>query len=165
MSLTSSFFAPVISVFGLPATIIIITGLSSSSFFLLLLVWNEFNQRREIRKNEIELNCRRDEKIDNILLEATTLEPVEKIQLYNQVVILTRDFPQIKKSRTEEMAKEICGQNATQEGKKISHLTVNEISKETLDNYEKDTILQLIKTNLTKVGKKVFNNIFKLNDN
>ncbi len=119
MSFISSLFAPVAAILGWPATIIIITSLSSSSVLLLLSFWKEFNHKRELRKEEeisdIKLNCDRAKEIDGILIKATNSKPVEQIQLYNQAMILIRDFPEIKKQRTIEVARKICGENVTQE--------------------------------------------------
>ncbi len=115
----SSFFAPVALVFGWPATIVIITSLLSSSVFLLLSFWKKFNDTREIKKEErigdIKLNRKRAKEVDGILIRATNSNPVEKIKFYNQAMILIRDFSEIKKQTTIEIAKTICGKNVTQE--------------------------------------------------
>lgn len=90
-----------------------------------------------------------------------------KITEEGQVNIL-RTFNKISKGAGKRFyIKAIDGQtiyDTSNKSKKVANLMVDEISEEKLDNYEKDTILQSIKTNLTKVGKQVFNNIFKLND-
>ncbi len=52
ISFISSFFAPVISTLGLPATIIVVTSLGSSPLLVLLLLYKEFNQKKEIKKEE-----------------------------------------------------------------------------------------------------------------
>lgn len=151
MSFISSFFAPLISILGLPATIIIVTGLGSSSLLVLLLLWKEFNQKKEIKKEEeksnIELNQKREEKIDGILIEATNSNPTDKIKLYSQVVMLARDLPEIKKQRTEEISKRICGDNATQEQKSVIYTL--------LEKYEpfRDKINKLLATKVVEAIK------------
>lgn len=50
LSLASSFFAPAISTFGLPATIILITGLGAITFLLLSLLWREHKENKGLRK-------------------------------------------------------------------------------------------------------------------
>ena len=113
MSFISSFFAPVTLVFGLPATIIMVTCLSSSCIFLFLIIWKKFNGFTEIKKYEekslVEINSKREEKIDDILTEAVSSNAINKIKYFNQVMILLRDIPEIRKQRTEQMAKKICG--------------------------------------------------------
>ncbi len=52
MSFISSLFAPVAAVFGWPATIIIITSLSSSSVFLLFSSCKEFYESRNLRSEK-----------------------------------------------------------------------------------------------------------------
>lgn len=119
MSFAASFLAPMISTFGLAATVILITGLGSSTFLLLSLLRKELSYKRELKKEEeisdIKLNCDRAKEIDGILIRATNSKPVEQIQLYNQAMILMRDFPEIKKQRTIEVARKFCGENVTQE--------------------------------------------------
>lgn len=119
MTFVSSFIAPIKSILGLPLTIILFTGAGAAIFLIVSLLWKEFNHKRELKKEEessdIKLNCDRAKEIDGILIRATNSKPVEQIQLYNQAMILMRDFPEIKKQRTIEVARKFCGENVTQE--------------------------------------------------
>ena len=119
MTFASSFIAPIKSILGLPLTIILFTGAGAAIFLIVSLLWKEFNHKRELKKEEeisdIKLNCDRAKKIDGILIRATNSKPAEQIQLYNHVMVLTRDFPEIKKQRTIEVARKVCGENVTQE--------------------------------------------------
>ena len=124
MVFASSFITPITSILGLPLTVILFTGTGAAIFLIVSLLWKEFSDNREVKKKErmsdIKLNCERAKEVDGILIRATTnSNPVERIKLYNQAIVLIRDFSEIKKQRTIEIAKTICGEKVTQEQQSI----------------------------------------------
>jgi hypothetical protein len=82
------------------------------------LLWKAFYDNKEVKKEEtisdIKLNYNSAKEVDEIMISATNSKPFEQIQLSNQVMVLIRDFPEIKKQRTIEVARKICGENVTQ---------------------------------------------------
>ena len=95
----------------------------------------------------IGLNQERSKEVDRILIKAINCDSTEQLRLYSQVMILMRDFPEMKKQQTEQIAKNICGERPTQEQQSIIYTL--------LDKYEpfKDKINKLLATKTAEAIK------------
>ena len=94
---------------------------------------NNEELKRKQEDIDIELNKEREQKIDDILIQAISSE--NSIVLYKQCMILARGMPEYKKKITEDTARQICGENATEEQKSTIYTL--------LDMYEADRLLEI----------------------
>ncbi len=99
---------------------------------------NNEELKRKQEDIDIELNKEREQKIDDILIQAISSE--NSIVLYKQCMILARGMPEYKKKITEDTARQICGENATEEQKSTIYTL--------LDKYEpfRDDVNRLLQT-------------------
>jgi hypothetical protein len=105
--------------FGLILSIILLMIAEKIDSFLLNKTKkkNDEDLRKKQAVRDIDSNARREQEIEVKLIQATTSE--NPLVLYKQCMILATYLPEYKKKITEDVAKQVCGENATQEQKSI----------------------------------------------